>query len=65
MKNGILAFWHCRRCLEENPGVESPRDFARFECGWTKAGFQVWCVRHDCNVTAIDLQGQKVKIENS
>jgi hypothetical protein len=61
MANRISQFMHCRKCLEEKPPSQSPRQWARLECGWTDVGWQVWCVRHECNVTDLDLLGQKVR----
>ena len=34
---------------------ESPMSYSRFEVGWTKQGFQVWCTRHNTNVIHIDF----------
>ena len=56
----IDMFWHCKKCLEELPTNTAPRDWVRIEGGWTKVGFQIWCVRHEMNVLNIDLDGQKV-----
>ena len=47
-------FLHCRKCLEELPEDKSPRDYMHFEIGYTSRGFQVWCLRHECNVIHID-----------
>lgn len=58
--NTIGMFFHCGQCIEERPGEISPRDWMRLEVGWTKAGVQVWCVRHDRNVVSLDFLGQKV-----
>lgn len=62
----IQAFIHCKLCLEqwlEEQRITgesfSPRSLARLEVGWTRAGLQVWCVRHNVNVIHIDFQGQK------
>jgi hypothetical protein len=57
--NNIKAFFHCAKCLDEMPGGTSPRDWAKLSVGWTIAGFQVWCNRHECNVMHIDFQGVK------
>ena len=66
--NQITAFFHCRRCFEEqmaamsqegNPPQMSPADYARIEVGWTKRGFQVWCRRHDANIVHVDFEGIK------
>jgi hypothetical protein len=58
-KNEIHTFFHCRLCLEEKPPRVSARDYARLEVGFTPAGVQVWCVRHDANVVNIDYEGHK------
>ena len=61
MKNKIQMFYHCKKCLKEqkNSGL-SPREYASFEFGVTEKGFQLWCTRHEENVLALDLLGQKV-----
>lgn len=46
--NQIQRFMHCARCVRE-------RAKERFEVGLTMSGLQVWCVRHNCNVAAIEL----------
>jgi hypothetical protein len=58
-ENEIVAFQHCAKCLAELPPGTSPREWARFEFGWTMRGLQVWCVRHECNVLHIDFEGHK------
>lgn len=60
MDNHIVQYFHCKQCLDELPEDISPKDYARFEVGWTQHGFQVRCVRHDMNVIHIDFMGQKV-----
>lgn len=57
--NNIKRFFHCRKCLEEKPDDTSPRDWAQLEVGFTIAGIQVWCKRHECNVCHVDFQGYK------
>jgi hypothetical protein len=64
MANRITSFMHCRRCLTEKPRSQSPRQWARLECGWTPEGWQVWCVRHECNVMDVDLEGHKVTLRS-
>jgi hypothetical protein len=61
--NCIDAYMHCGRCLKEKPADVSPRDWARLECGWTTAGFQVWCKRHECNIIHVDFEGVKHKAD--
>ena len=60
VKNKIIMFYHCKKCLDERGEGISPRDYASFEFGATKKGFQLWCTRHEENVLALDLMGQKV-----
>jgi hypothetical protein len=55
--NWISAYCHCKRCLAELPPGESPETWARLSVGSTPIGWQVWCVRHDCNVVHVDYQG--------
>ena len=60
IENRIFSFYHCRKCLEEKGNYISARDYASFEFGATEKGFQLWCTRHEENVLALDLLGQKV-----
>lgn len=62
--NRIQAYMHCKRCLAELPPDESPQSYARLQAGWTPEGWQLWCVRHNMNVIAIDLLGQKVELSH-
>lgn len=57
--NEIEAFLHCAMCIEEKPADMSMREYGSYEIGWTPHGFQMWCIRHECNVMHIDFQGQK------
>jgi hypothetical protein len=59
-ENEIVTFFHCRVCLETIPDGVSPRENAQLEVGWTPAGLQVWCKRHEKNVMNLDFLGQKV-----
>ena len=38
----------------------SPREWARFEFGITRKGFQLRCIRCDKNIVHLDLLGQKI-----
>jgi hypothetical protein len=58
-ENEIQAFMHCGLCLAELPDNTSPRQWANLEVGWTPAGLQVWCVRHEVNVLHVDFEGQQ------
>ena len=58
--NKIGSFVHCAKCLAEKPKNVSPKEWSRTQFGWTDKGFQIWCNRHDINVQAFDLQGNKV-----
>ena len=55
----IEQFLHCKLCIDEiKAGASnSPRDYARYQVGWTKQGLQVWCIRHDRNVLHVDFEG--------
>lgn len=64
----IVTYFHCARCLNELPEGESPRSYQRVQVGLLEDGsVQVWCVRHDCNVTimsfhphhGLDYEGQE------
>jgi hypothetical protein len=57
--NHIRMFFHCKKCLQERPEDQSPRDWAQLEVGTTRLGIQVWCKRHEINVIHIDFQTQK------
>ena len=61
MENHIKQFWHCHKCIDELPENTSPREFIHVEVGFTRAGMQVWCVRHEENIIHLDFMGQKVK----
>lgn len=61
--NHIVQFFHCKTCLADLPENVSPRDWIKVEVGWTKKGLQVWCVRCEKNVIAVDLLGQKIALE--
>lgn len=50
---------HCKKCIEELPAGQSPRDYSALEVGWTIHGIQVWCRRHELNVVHIDFEGQR------
>lgn len=57
--NEIKIFFHCQLCVKEKPHDVSPKEYARLEAGFTKLGFQVWCIRHNCNVLHVDFEGQQ------
>ena len=56
----ILQYFHCMKCVAEirngTARVRSPREYARFEVGFTRLGLQVWCPRHNLNVLHIDFE---------
>lgn len=62
MAKQIVAFFHCAKCLNEKPRNTAPREWIRIEAGWTEKGLQVWCVRHEENIVALDFLGQKVAV---
>jgi len=53
---------HCQLCLSEMPEDASPKDWARLAFGcYHKPGeagiyLQLWCLRHDCNVSTIHIE---------
>jgi hypothetical protein len=53
--NEIVAFMHCKQCMDELPSGVSPREFAQIEVGYTGWGFQIWCKRHEMEIESIDL----------
>jgi len=55
--NEIKMFFHCRRCISELPDGMAPREWVRLEAGWTRQGFQVWCIRHEINIIHMDFEG--------
>ena len=55
--NEISSFFHCANCLDDKPTPMSPRDWISIEAGWTPLGFQVWCIRCECNIVHIDFEG--------
>lgn len=60
-QNEIVMYMHCRRCIDEVPAGKTPQEYQQIEVGWTKAGFQVWCKRHNSNILNIDFEGQRHK----
>jgi len=58
-ENDIQLYLHCRVCLSEIPENQSAGDYQQLEVGWTAAGLQVWCKRHDMNVVNIDFEGHQ------
>jgi hypothetical protein len=48
----------------ELPENVAMRDYARLNIGETTNGLQVWCVRHDINVGALNFGGQKIAFED-
>ena len=57
--DNIEQFIHCGLCAVSVPKGESPKTYARLSVGWTSAGFQVWCDRHECNVLHVDFEGKQ------
>jgi hypothetical protein len=52
----IYMYIHCNKCMQERPKGQSPAKFARLNVGFTPLGFQVWCVRHNCNVNSFEIR---------
>ncbi len=53
----------CSRCADEvatgSAGAVSLADYGRLSVGFSSAGLQVWCRRHDGNVVHIDFEGRQ------
>jgi hypothetical protein len=64
MRNKIKSYLHCMPCIREKPADIAMSDWARLNVGQTKNGLQVWCVRHNCNVGALDFRGANVVFED-
>lgn len=58
-KDSIDLFFHCAECLKTLPPGMSPSEWSSIEAGWTRAGFQVRCKRHDLNIIHVDFEGQR------
>jgi len=56
-ENNIGMYLHCKICASAIPEGESPATHARIAVGWTPAGLQIWCARHDINIMHIDFEG--------
>jgi hypothetical protein len=65
----ITAYLRCSQCDDDifrrssSTIVPSPREYGRMECGFTRDGFQVWCLRHDINIIHIDFDGEDVTVD--
>lgn len=61
------SYLHCAKCLDEWQesfrGVVSPRDYARQQVALTREGVQVWCTRHDANITHMRYRAERVRKE--
>ena len=58
-ENNIGMYLHCKICASAIPEGESPSTHARIAVGWTPAGLQIWCARHDINIMHVDFEGVK------
>lgn len=58
--DGGVTYIHCARCLDEwkadYQGICSPKQYARQQVALTDDGIQVWCTRHDINITTLILR---------
>ena len=64
IKNDIQSFLHCRNCLDKRPNNVSPREWVHLETGFTIKGLQIFCVRCELNVCALDFLGQKIAYDD-
>tara|TARA_R100000406_G_scaffold86190_1_gene70046 strand:- start:145 stop:393 length:249 start_codon:yes stop_codon:yes gene_type:complete len=62
--NDIQMFLHCKSCLNKRPENVSPREWVHIEVGFTKKGLQIYCVRCEKNICALDFLGQKVAYDS-
>ena len=52
----IIRFIHCDKCIKEKTdNTQSYMDYSKLSVGMTEKGIQVWCDRHEENVTHLDL----------
>ena len=51
----IIAYFHCKTCLEEIPEGVSPAEWSDQQAGWTMYGLQVWCNRHNKNIIGLEF----------
>jgi len=70
--NQIVAYFHCKLCIESLPIGQSPQSWTNYEVGGCEdGGIQIWCKRHDLNVYRIyplalaegEQQDQPVQLE--
>jgi len=67
------TFLHCAKCLTEftarvpESKGQSPKTYARLNVGVTADGkaFQIWCVRHECNVALIRVHQAAEEIKET
>lgn len=55
MKCPITIFFHCKKCLDELPKDQSPKDYARVQVGidGNQDELVIWCNRHDEPITVM------------
>ena len=51
----IKLFMHCKKCCEEKPDNVSTQEYSWIEVGKTETGIQVWCIRHNEQVTNFNI----------
>lgn len=55
-KSKIKRFIHCKKCVEEKTDdTQSYMEYSKLSVGYTDDGIQVWCERHNENVTHFDF----------
>lgn len=57
-----LMYVNCEKCTAELPPGTSPKAHARQQVAFTPDGFQVWCTRHDCNITDVTVAAIPVNV---
>ena len=61
----IIHYYHCKQCLENIPGGESPESYSRYSVGSTAEGVQVWCNRCEIEVVHYKDIGLRVIADSS
>ena len=61
----IKHYYHCKQCLLNIPGGESPESYSRYSVGSTDEGIQVWCNRCDKEIVHYKNIGLRVAIDNT
>ena len=57
-----IDYMHCARCVEEwqrdFQDILSPKQYSRQQVGLTRDGLQVWCTRHEINISLLTFRAE-------